>query len=160
MSKIEQELQKNNVDIKSKNKGNKKDLVKDGIINNLLQSEKNYLLSKRDIKTKYQYLLSYSKTLEDELIDRMLISDLTEITYHTLEKVPILKEIPISELAKNVTENILPHIMVTIDLEATRNSLRSNLGITDLLIDKIIENIEKIETTTILKLVEKEGVKV
>lgn len=139
--------------------GNKKDLVKDGIIKNLLQTEKNYLLSKKDIKEKYTALLSYNKTLENEIIDRMLISDLTEINYHTLEKVPILKEVSIDELSKVIGENILPHIMVNVDLEATKNSLRSNLGITDLLIDKIIEDIKRIETTTILKLVEKDGVK-
>lgn len=139
--------------------GNKKDLVKDGIVKNLLQTEKNYLLSKKDIKEKYTVLLSYNKTLESEIIDRMLISDLDEITYHTLEKAPILKEISIDELSKVIGDNVLPHIMVSVDLEATRNSLRSNLGITDLLIDNIIEDIKKIETTTILKLVEKSGVK-
>ena len=135
------------------------DIIKKGIVANLLQLEKNYILAKKDLENNYTVLRSYHNSIKSDIIDRMLVSDLDEITYHKLVNKPILKEITIKELSNVVSKGILKHIMVSVDIEATRQNLKSSLKLSDVVIDPIIEAIKRVETTEILDLEEKANIK-
>lgn len=135
------------------------DIVKQNIIDSMRQEEKNYLLAKKDLRENYGFLQDYHDRVKQSIIDKMLVNDIKESNYHRLVEKHIFKEIPISELEKVVSKGIMKHIMITVDLEATKQKLKNKLGYDDVVINPIIEAIKRVESVKILDLEEKPNAK-
>lgn len=95
-----------------------------------------------------QLTIDYRENLVTSVIDFMVMHNLKEGTYHKLVEKSILKEIPLYELEKELSENIFKNLCVTVDLEATTEHLKTNLGMTEVVVEEIIKKISKLQIAT------------
>lgn len=127
---------------------------KKAIVESMSLDEQRYLQSKSDIDVNQKTLINYNKNIKNAIIDKMRFLGIDKLNKVKLVEKPILKEITISQLKEVISEKLLDNVCVTVDLEATRNSLIVNCGMSNIVVEEILNNIKRIETNKIFDLEE------
>lgn len=87
----------------------------------------------------------YKDKLENDLMFKMEVNELTELGNLKIVETPKHKSVSVTEFEKLfLDEDLKNNIMVKIDLEKTREHLRVNLGFSESKVCGIIELLERI----------------
>ena len=124
--------------------------IKKALLEHLEQDERLLYTANKAIEDDKQRLSvsqGYAERLKSSMIDSMEINDLTELTYYKLIEIEIFSAVLTKDIRDRLTQNIFDNVCVTVDLEATRQNLKVNLGMTDILINPILEKIKALQIT-------------
>lgn len=131
-------------------------VLNEAILEHLKRLEKNLSMAIEDANKNETLYRGYANSIKEEIIEILKANEMSEGNYYELKNIFVLSEIPIKELKDNFSENILDNICVTIDLEATKEHLKRDLGLTDIVIEPIVKKLSKLNLRTKEELVKKE----
>lgn len=131
-------------------------VLNEAILEHLKKLEKNLSMAIEDANKNETLYRGYANSIKEEIIEILKANEMSEGNYYELKNIFVLSEIPIKELKDNFSENILDNICVTIDLEATKEHLKRDLGLTDIVIEPIVKKLSKLNLRTKEELVKKE----
>lgn len=131
-------------------------VLNEAILEHLKRLEKNLSMAIEDANKNETLYRGYANSIKEEIIEILKANEMSEGNYYELKNIFVLSEIPIKELKDNFSENILDNICVTIDLEATKEHLKRDLGLTDIVIEPIVKKLSKLNLRAKEELVKKE----
>lgn len=131
-------------------------VLNEAILEHLKRLEKNLSMAIEDANKNETLYRGYANSIKEEIIEILKANEMSEGNYYELKNIFVISEIPIKELKDNFSENILDNICVTIDLEATKEHLKRDLGLTDIVIEPIVKKLSKLNLRTKEELVKKE----
>jgi transposase len=114
---------------------NKKELLK-----HIEYQEKELYKYKEEISKSINKIQNYVDNLKSQIIEYADMHGLEELNLYNITPKPKFNAIPIGHL--KVPKNLLEHVCVVVDIENTRNNLKRELGLTDVVIDPILEQLK------------------